>query len=193
MNTNGEVKRIGLRQFVTGHFPQRETTYLSEEEFALVLDGFVLAFVNYILLTQEKRLMKMLLVKRITEPWSDWWLPGGRMVPGESFEETAIRYLKNQLGLAIDERSRFQHLGTYSFVWAKRSLPPTGQGCHIVSTVLLLKLKDEETRHIKLASDEYSELAWTRPEVVVIQTGLHPGLAECIRDLIDLLGIKKSG
>jgi len=190
MSTNGEVKRIGFKQFCTGHFTQREPAYLSEEEFALVLDGFVVGFVNYILLNQEKRLTKMLLVKRFTEPWPDWWLPGGRMVPGESFEETAIRYLKTQLGLTIDDRSRFQRLGTYAFIWAKRSLPPTGHGCHIVSMILLLNLKSEEAKQIRLIGDIYSELSWVRPEVVAIQTGLHQGLAECIRDLIEFLRIK---
>ena len=193
MDTNGEVKKIGLRQYLTGHFPQRQTDYLSEEELALVLDGFVLAFVNCILVTQDKRLIKMLLVKRTTEPWPDWWLPGGRMVPGESFEETAVRCLKRQLGLAIDDRSRFQYLGTYGFVWAKRAFPPTERGCHVVSTILVLKVNDREAKSVQRINDEYSELAWTRPEVVVIQAGLHQGLAQCIRDLIDFLALKKSG
>jgi len=193
MDSNGEVKKIGFRQYLTGHFSLRPSDYLSEEELGLVFDGFVLAFVNCILVAQDKRLMKMLVVKRITEPWANWWLPGAKMVPGESFEETAVRFLKRQLNLATEDRSRFQYLGTYAFVWEKRGIPPTGHGCHILSTILVLKIDKEEMKAIKILGDEYSAFEWVRPEIIVIQAGLHKGLAGCVRDLIEFFGITKSG
>jgi 8-oxo-dGTP pyrophosphatase MutT (NUDIX family) len=202
MPNNQDVKKIGLRQFLTGNFSFRQA-YLSEEEFSSAFDNFVLGYVNCILVTQDKKLIKMLLVKRISDPWPNWWLPGGRMNPGESFEETAARYLSRQLGLAIEDRSRFQHLGTYSFVWGKRAFPLTGNGCHIISKVLVLKINDREAKAIKLVdvNEEYSEFTWTSPqlvvslagpEAVVVQTQLHLGLAHCIRDLIVFLDLKKS-
>lgn len=191
MDTNGKVKKIGFNQFLTGQFVSR-AQYLSNEEYALMLDNVVIAYVNYVLVSQDKKLTKMLLVKRNMEPWPDWWLPGGRMSPGKSYEETAIEHMKRQLSLSIDERSRFQYLGTYSFVWEKRGHAPTENGCHIVSAVLVLKVDNKEAKAIIRLNEEYSEFSWTRPEIVVIQAGLHPGLAQQIRDLIEFLGITKT-
>jgi len=192
MNDNQETKKIGARQYKTGNFIPHGG-HVSNEDYGQILDNVVVSHVNCILVAQEKRLAKMLVVKRTMEPWPDWWIPGGKINPGESFEEAAIRILKRQLSLAIDDRSRFRQLGgAYAFIWARRAHPPTEHGCHISSAVLVLKVNEEEVKAIRL-NEEHCDLSWVRPEVVVIQAGLHPGLAQCIRDLIDFLVIKKSG
>jgi len=191
MSDNQETKKIGARQFRTGNLIPHGG-YVSNEDYGQILDNTVVAYVNCFLVTQGAKPTKILVVKRTMEPWLDWWIPGGRINPGESFEETAIRNLKRQLSLAIDDRSRFRQLGTYAFIWARRAHPPTENGCHIVSITLVLKVSDEEARAIRL-NEEHCDLSWVRPDIVVIQTGLHPGLAQCIRDLIDFLEIKKSG
>jgi ADP-ribose pyrophosphatase YjhB (NUDIX family) len=191
MSDNQETKKIGVRQFRTGNFIPHGS-HVSNEDYGQILDNVVVGYVNCFLVAQEKRLAKMLLVKRVMEPWTDWWIPGGRINPGESFEETAIRNLKRQLSLAIDDRSRFRQLGTYAFIWARRAHPPIEHGCHIVSAVLVLEVNGEEVKAIRL-NEEHCDLSWSRPEIIVIQTGIHLGLAQCIRDLIDSLGLKKSG
>src|SRR3990167_9419733 len=45
---------------------------------------------------------KFLLVKRSTEPLKGiWWIPGGRMLKGETTLKTAKRKIKEELGLKI--------------------------------------------------------------------------------------------
>lgn len=44
----------------------------------------------------------ILLIKRLTRPFSGYWaLPGGRLDPGETVEQTAIRETKEETGLDV--------------------------------------------------------------------------------------------
>ena len=45
---------------------------------------------------------KILLVKRVHEPYAGWWtLPGGIMDLGETIEQTAIREVKEETGIDV--------------------------------------------------------------------------------------------
>lgn len=45
----------------------------------------------------------ILLIKRATVPFKGYWaLPGGRVDPGETVEQTAVRELKEETGLTVE-------------------------------------------------------------------------------------------
>ena len=55
---------------------------------------------------------RVLLIERAFEPLAGLWtLPGGRREPGESIEETAIRELREELGLEVSVLRPVMQLG----------------------------------------------------------------------------------
>jgi ADP-ribose pyrophosphatase YjhB (NUDIX family) len=166
------------RHFVTGDF-QSHATWLSEEDYAKVLDNIVIACVDCILVNDKR---EMLLGKRNIEPAPTWWIVGGRMKPGESFKTAAARNVKRELNLSIDP-VRFHYFDTYSFVWARRAQPPKDNGCHTVSITMKLNIDEAEIRQIK-PNEEYEKIQWIKPEKILANSSFHPGIQKCAEDLI---------
>lgn len=169
--------KMGYRHFITGAF-NRHSVSLNPEEYAKVLDNVVVATADIALINGNG---EMLLGKRIRDPWPDWWIIGGRMIPGESFEEGASRKLKEELGLNVDG-SRFAYLGTYSLAWGKRAQAPIGNGSHTVSITMVASITDSEIKQMK-QNDEYGALQWVSPQHVS-DSDFHPAIRQCARDII---------
>jgi 8-oxo-dGTP diphosphatase len=95
---------------------------------------------------------KILLVKRDTIPFKGYWaLPGGRMDPGESVEQTVIREVKEETGL---DAAIVCKVGEYVEVGVKDDVEyeyfPT---CFVVKKVGgEIKKQDSEIQEIQLFS-----------------------------------------
>lgn len=78
------------RQYVTGRnlFADVQPLYLPDDEYARALDTFVIVCVDIAIVNPNGQ---MILGKRQQEPHADWWIIGGRMWAGETFETTASR------------------------------------------------------------------------------------------------------
>lgn len=161
---------IERRHFVTGNF-RSHAVFLPEKEYATVLDNVVIACVDCVVINRNG---EMLLGKRIIEPWPDWWIVGGRMRPGESFEEAAARNLKRELNLAVDP-ARFKYLDTLSLVFARRAQPPQENGAHAISITMTLYISDEEKEMIS-PNEEYEKIQWLGPESIFIDSRFHPAI-----------------
>ena len=77
---------------------------------------------------------KYLLVKRKNKPAKEkWWVPGGRVMKGETMEDAVRRKVKEELEIEIKILSV---LGYYENMWTKNESDVIG-GLHTVSIVFL--------------------------------------------------------
>jgi 8-oxo-dGTP diphosphatase len=95
---------------------------------------------------------KILLIKRNTRPFVGYWaLPGGRMDPGETIEQTVVREVKEETGLEV---AIVEVVGEYVEVGVKDDVEyeyyPT---CFVVKPVGgELKKQDSEIQQMQLFS-----------------------------------------
>jgi len=153
--------------------------WLDDETYSKVLDNIVVTCADVIVLNTKG---KILLGKRTYYPAKGWWIAGGRMTTGESFEKAAARNMKRELGLTISPE-RFAYLGTYSFVWAMRRQPPAENGSHTVSITMTLLINEKEAAAIK-PNEEYEELKWWDPELVAEDSQFFPPIRQYAGDII---------
>ncbi len=153
--------------------------FLPDETYSQVLDSIVMACVDAVLMNSKG---EMLIGKRAVEPNRDWWIIGGRMRPGESFEQAAAVNVERELGISI-EPSRFKYLCTYSVAWARRAEPPCENGLHQVSITMLVRVTDEEVSSIQ-HNEEYETLEWVYPTELIFNDGFHPALGMVAKNVI---------
>jgi len=169
------------QHFLEKGFTSR-ASWLSDAEYAQVLDNFVIAAVDIVVINEKQ---EMLLGKRTRFPQKDWWVMGGRMKPGESFEETASRVVDQELGIAVGAE-RFRYLCTYSVVWAKRDQHPRENGVHTIVATMLLLLTRSEVSKIKLIPQEYEEFRWKKYKRIASDTNFssfHPILVGIAQEI----------
>ena len=90
---------------------------------------------------------KYLLIKRSENPLKDeWWVPGGRVLSGETIEETAKRKLEEEIGIKIT--TGMQIYAIYEDFFDKSSM-----GSHLYHTLsIVFKIEIDNIDNIKLDS-----------------------------------------
>jgi len=109
---------------------------------------------------------EFLLVERGSEPAKGhWWLPGGRLLKGETFFDAAIRKARQETGLT--KVKPIQVLGVWNTFFPRSSWDnTTSSGTQTVNPIVLVELQEES--NIKL--DEQSEnFRWTDLDPVKAQ------------------------
>ena len=171
------------QHFETGNFkkPTKKEYFLPNEEYGRALRALVISTCDIAVLNSGG---KLLLAKRTWEPAKgQFWIIGGRRIPGESFGESALRNLKHELGIEVTP-ARFQYLGGYSMVFAKRRQAPKQDGVHTDSTVMIVHLSEQEMTAIE-PNEEYSETQWfVLQDVVKRSSEFHPAIVQISEDLL---------
>jgi ADP-ribose pyrophosphatase YjhB (NUDIX family) len=117
----------------------------SDKEYGRVLDNFVIACVDVVVLYQDK----ILLERRGNDPIKNqWWIFGGRMSRGDSLIQAAKKELLKELGLKITDTTRIKELGAYNLVWPTRREPDAKNGCHHLLVAHVLRLNEKEYQQI---------------------------------------------
>lgn len=170
------------KHFVTGTFPFEKTVKrLPDDVYGQALDRFVISTLDLVVANPKGEIF---LGKRAWEPAKNvFWIVGGARNRGESFEETAARNLKRELGVEL-EPSRFQKLGFYSLAFEKRRQAPEENGTHTDSHVYTVQLTDAEVAALK-PNEEYLENMWILPEDIVKRADeFHPAIVQVCKDYL---------
>lgn len=112
----------------------------------------------------------VLLVKRSNKPAQGlWWFPGGRVLKGELLENTAIRKIKEEIGLNI---KKVKLLGVEETMFSDG---PFGWPTHTVNIVFLAELPGKIT-DIKL-DNQSEDYKWFSKS----EKSFHPYIKKFIR------------
>lgn len=159
----------------------KNSVHLSDEEYGRVLSSVVVACVDVMLICGYDE--KVLLGVRLNEPYKGGLAyPGGRMKPGESFEDTASRHVMKNTGLRIIPR-RFRYVRTDSWAWSKRSQPPEDAGCHMTGTTMAAIISYKKARQIRM-TDDLGELKWLTLQEIVRNQKIHPAHRAAAEDIL---------
>jgi len=107
---------------------------------------------------------------------SSWWFPAsGGIRPGMMPPENCQRLGKEKLGFTVQDLSRFEYVGTYSYVWRMQE-----EGTHEISIVYAINLQSEEIP-TEVSSEEFSDMKWVT--VGDVELGdYHPAFRRALRD-----------
>ena len=105
---------------------------------------------------------RLLLMLRNNEPAKDeWFIPGGRILQGETIERAVHRVLKEETGLTP---TKIEMKGTMSHIWPN------------IHTVMLFHRVDVANDDVKM-NDEHRDHTWISKNM----DDLHPYLKEMIK------------
>lgn len=168
------------KHFVTGSFVSH-AKFVDDAAYSAILDNIVKATCDVFLVhvragdNGEGQVANVLLGKRVGLPHNSWWIPGGRMLPGEQAAFAARRLLSRELSVDLVPRDanlsadteaqrvlldRVNTVAHFTFVWDTRTQPPVENGTCDVSLIVEVEVTDEEAASVVHKPREYSHLAW---------------------------------
>ncbi|MCX6784600.1 MAG: NUDIX domain-containing protein [Candidatus Komeilibacteria bacterium] len=167
----------------TGDPAKRPPTRYDDAEYAKILDGIVIACADIVILDQAGRI---LMAPRSYEPAKGvFWIAGGRMRFGESFQQAANRNLAREMGIEVDP-DRIRPFGTYNYIWGERAQEPAENGSQTVSITSMLVLTPGEIEGLAPNEEYAGALVWRDLKEVATSTTDHPGMIQTAKDLLNL-------
>ena len=134
---------------------------ISQEVYEKILEYSVISAIDIVIYNDER---KILLAKRVQEPCKgQWWILGGRQIKKEMPEETAIRKVREEIGLEIKIEKL---ISIEDAIFNETSFENVKTGVHYLSRIYLAKHTGGK---INLDSTQ-SEYKW----VGKVDEDLHP-------------------
>lgn len=104
-----------------------------------------------------RRGAQYLLIRRKDEPLKgQWWVPGGRILKGETAKEAAARKLKAETGI---ETSDFKFVGYYEDFYERSAFEVP---CHSISLVYETTAGERPSVELDKTSDDF-KWSWNMP------------------------------
>lgn len=144
---------ILVRSFVEVGAEPIKTIWLPDHLYAEAIQCLVPACADVLVINRTNRLAY--LAKRKSKPMAGWWLIGGRMIPGESPLEGAIRNFVREAYIIPSAHPELVAVLDYRF--KDRAQIPQDIGCQMVGFTYTLELGPEELEGIQLDPQEYVE------------------------------------
>jgi len=168
---------LGVCHYKSGNFEPISNQNIPEDVYSLVQDSMVGCSTSVLVLYKEK----VLLGQRTSYPQMTWWFPvSGRINPGVMPQENCLRLCKEKLGLRVDDLSRFEFVGTYSYTWGKREVSLVTRNKHEISVVYAINLESDELPK-DFADEDYNDMKWTSMDDFELGN-YHPGLLRACQD-----------
>ncbi len=118
---------------------------LDNAEYERALRAFPIPCVDVIFINRARRFFY--LAERVVEPARGWWWVGGRMYQGESYEETAIRKVRDETSVVLTPDRLIDLKSVARYFWSVRQQEPRDVGCDCIGFMYAAELTaDELTR-----------------------------------------------
>lgn len=117
--------------------------FLPSELYGSIVRDTVVCCVDILLVRMKNGKKEALLVERSSEPAKGlWWLPGGRLVKGETFFAAAKRKARQETGIAPELVTPIQVLGVWNTFFPFSSWDTeTDKGTQTVNPIVLVEMK----------------------------------------------------
>lgn len=156
---------------------------LNDAEYERAMLAFPILCADVVFIVRDAR--TFLLADRIVHPVKGWWWIGGRVLRGESFEDAAIRKLREETGLLL-KADRLTYIETVRHCSGVRQQNPQDAGTDTVAFtyVVELSMAEREVVSAGLVPSEYrsgSLTAFHRDQFESV------GIRQQVRDLYNLV------
>lgn len=141
-------------------------TFLDQDTFKVVVDSAPLISIDLVVRSANGT---VLLGKRTNRPAKDFWfVPGGRVLKGETLAKAFRRLTLAELGMefSIDQAN---YLGLYEHFYNDSALSETMSTHYVVNAFIVILNKDIS----ELPQDQHSEYKWLSDRELLSDTQVH--------------------
>lgn len=142
--------------------------YLNQQDFSQVIAHTPLFAIDLVVLNEHKQ---MLVGKRLNKPAKgSWFVPGGRILKGESLEQGFKRLTLNELGKSI-ELKQAKLLGLFEHFY-KDSVFGDKISTHYINAAHLLSLQQDELKSLP-TDEQHTGYRWMSLEEIEQDKNVH--------------------